>query len=331
MNILVTGDAGFIGSALVEKLLSYDMSIVGLDSHNDYYDPGLKENRVKRFSRNDNYIHHQVDIRDRSKLTSIFRSNKFDAVINLAAQAGVRYSIENPGEYIDTNVVGFGNILECCREFGVFNLIYASSSSVYGNSSLQPLNVNQKSVKPLSVYAATKIANEALAHSYSHLFNIQTIGLRFFTVYGPWGRPDMALYKFTKSITEGQPIPIYNNGNHLRDFTYIDDVVEAVSKIIQSDSVSKFSKGERDSGSAKIYNIGNGSPSSLLDYIKNIEKCLGLVAKKEFLPLQAGDVEETYADMTCFREEYDFYQQTSIKIGVKNFVDWYLDYHNTAS
>tara|TARA_Y200000002_G_scaffold377647_1_gene383590 strand:+ start:754 stop:1770 length:1017 start_codon:yes stop_codon:yes gene_type:complete len=334
MKILITGTAGFIGSALAKKLLERGEIVIGLDNHNDYYDINLKEARVARLTKHENYFHNKIDISDNKKLASIFKKYKPKKVVNLAAQAGVRYSIENPIAYINSNIVGFANLLENCRHTNVRHLVYASTSSVYGANTNIPFSEKECTNHPLSVYAASKKSNELMAHTYSHLYGISTIGLRFFTVYGPWGRPDMALFKFTKAILENKHIDIYNKGNHLRDFTYIDDIVEGIIRAIENEAKQRLDwnskKPDPSTSSApwQIYNIGNNDPVNLMEYIGVIEKVLGKVAKKNFLPLQAGDVPETYSNSDSLEKLLNFKPKTKITEGIKNFIKWYKDYYN---
>jgi UDP-glucuronate 4-epimerase len=331
MRILVTGSAGFIGSALSIELLRLGHQVFGVDNHNDYYDPKLKDNRLARHLNHKNYDHNKIDIEDSEAITNLFRKNQFDAVVNLAAQAGVRYSIENPMAYINTNIVGFCNILECCRHNNVKHLVYASSSSVYGSNTKMPFSIHENVDHPLSLYAATKKSNELMAHTYSHLYGMSTTGLRFFTVYGPWGRPDMALFKFTKAILKGEKIQVFNYGNHRRDFTYIDDIVEGIIRVLNVPATPNPSwDGDNpDSGTSsapwRVYNIGNNSPVELMEYIEAIEDALGLKADKELLPLQPGDVPDTYANVDDLIADFDYKPSMSVKDGVKNFVDWYRD------
>ena len=334
MKVLVTGSAGFIGSALVMRLLDRGDKVVGIDNHNDYYDPSLKEARLSRHTDHPNYMHIRMNIEDREAIANLFEEHKFEGVINLAAQAGVRYSIENPLAYIHTNMVGFGHILEGCRHNKVDHLVYASSSSVYGSNTKMPFSIHDNVDHPLSLYAASKKANELMAHTYSHLYDLPTTGLRFFTVYGPWGRPDMALFKFTKAILAGEKIQVFNYGNHRRDFTYIDDIVEGVIRVLDKPAQSNpnWSGDNPDSGTSRapwgIYNIGNNSPVDLMDYIKAIENALEINAEKELLPLQPGDVPDTYADVDDLAKDFDYKPSMSVKLGVKNFVDWYKEYNN---
>jgi|TARA_B100001093_G_C26858405_1_gene1028610 UDP-glucuronate 4-epimerase len=334
MKILVTGSAGFIGSELSVKLLAQGEVVVGVDNHNDYYDIKLKEDRLARYLDHNNYTHYRVSIDNQKEVERIFNDHKFDVVINLAAQAGVRYSIENPHSYIDSNIYGFLNILEQCKLNKIKHLIYASSSSVYGLNRKMPYSTDDTTSHPVSLYAATKKSNELMAHCYSHLFNLKTTGLRFFTVYGPWDRPDMALQKFTNAIVNGEKLDLYNFGKHKRDFTYIDDIVEGITLVIDQSSEENFkwdpNKPSLRGSSApyRIFNIGNNQSIELLDYISEIERNLGLKADKNLLPLQAGDVEDTYADITDLSDTYSFIPKTSIKEGVKKFIEWYKVYHN---
>jgi UDP-glucuronate 4-epimerase len=332
-KILVTGAAGFIGSSLIIKLLEQNNQVIGIDNHNNYYEPELKEARLKRFYDHDNYVHIRVDIEDESVIQKIFQEYKFDSVVNLAAQAGVRYSIENPLAYINTNIVGFTHILEGCRHNNVKHLVYASSSSVYGSNTKMPFSTSQNVDHPLSLYAASKKANELMAHTYSHLYDLPTTGLRFFTVYGPWGRPDMALFKFTKAILAGEKIQIFNYGKHRRDFTYVDDIVNGILRVLDRPAQPDMSwDGDKPNASSslapwKIYNIGNNSPVDLLDYVKAIELALGLKAEIDFLPLQPGDVPDTYADVEALVEDFSYKPEMPMPIGVNNFVQWYKEYY----
>ena len=334
MKVLVTGSAGFIGSALTIRLLDRGDEVVGIDNHNAYYDPTLKEARLLRHSQHPNYIHIRMDIEDREAMAKVFEEHQFEGVVNLAAQAGVRYSIENPLAYINTNLVGFGHVLEGCRHNNVQHLVYASSSSVYGSNTKMPFSIHDNVDHPLSLYAASKKANELMAHTYSHLYNLQTTGLRFFTVYGPWGRPDMALFKFTKAILAGEKIQVFNFGKHRRDFTYIDDIVEGVIRVLDKPAKSNtnWAGDKPDAGTSqapwRLYNIGNNSPVDLLDYIEAIESALEIKSEKELLPLQPGDVPDTYADVQDLVREFDYKPSMSVKLGVKNFVDWYKEYNN---
>nr|MBT6354710.1 NAD-dependent epimerase [Pelagibacteraceae bacterium] len=333
MKVLVTGAAGFIGSALSIKLLEKGYEVIGIDNHNDYYDPELKEARLDRHLNHNKYSHFRIDIENNEAVDDIFKKYKFDSVVNLAAQAGVRYSIENPLAYVKTNIVGFSHILEGCRNNNVAHLVYASSSSVYGANTKMPFSIHDNVDHPLSLYAASKKANELMAHTYSHLYNLPTTGLRFFTVYGPWGRPDMALFKFTKSILAGEKIQVFNYGKHKRDFTYIDDIVNGILRVLEKPAKSNqnWSGDTPDSGSSKapwrVYNIGNNSPVHLLNYIEAIEEALGLDAEKELLALQPGDVIDTYADVDDLVENFGYKPSMDVKKGVANFVNWYKEYY----
>ena len=333
MKILVTGSAGFIGSALTIRLLERGDEVVGIDNHNDYYDPALKEARLSRHINHRNYNHLKLSIEDGDAISKIFSNDEFDVVVNLAAQAGVRYSIENPSSYITSNLVGFGHILEGCRHHNVGHLVYASSSSVYGSNTKMPFSIHDNVDHPLSLYAASKKANELMAHTYSHLYNLPTTGLRFFTVYGPWGRPDMALFKFTKAILAKEKIQVFNYGKHRRDFTYIDDIVEGVIRVIDNPAQPNpnWSGDNPDSGTSKapwrLYNIGNNSPVELMDYIAAIEAALGTEAEKELLPLQPGDVPDTFADVDDLVKDFGYKPSMTVQEGVKNFVQWYKDYY----
>ncbi|NUH86402.1 NAD-dependent epimerase [Bacillus firmus] len=331
-KILITGAAGFIGFHLTNRILKEGFEVLGIDNLNNYYDVQLKKSRLGQI--NDiNFLFHNFDIADKERLNSLFADYCPDIVINLAAQAGVRYSLENPHAYIESNIVGFTNILEGCRHHKVEQLIYASSSSVYGANTNLPFSVHDNVDHPISLYAATKKANELMAHTYSHLYGLPTTGLRFFTVYGPWGRPDMALFLFTKAIINGEPIKVFNNGNMMRDFTYVDDIVESIYRLILRKPEPNLEwKGDNpDPGTSyapyKVYNIGNNSPVRLMEFIETIEEKLGIKAKKDYLPLQAGDVPETYANVEDLFRDINFQPKTSIKDGISNFIDWYLDYY----
>ena len=334
MKILVTGSAGFIGSALSIKLLDRGDSVIGIDNHNNYYDPALKESRLSRHINHKNYNHINMDIENQKAVEELFNEHQFDGVAHLAAQAGVRYSIENPLKYVKTNMVGFGHILEGCRYGNVAHLVYASSSSVYGSNTKIPFSVHDNVDHPISLYAASKKANELMAHTYSHLYNLPTTGLRFFTVYGPWDRPDMALQKFTKSILAGEKIQVFNYGKHRRDFTYIDDIVEGVIRVLDQPAIPNqtWDSSQPDSGSSsapwRIYNIGNNSPVELLDYIKAIEDALGIKADMELLPLQPGDVPDTYADVVDLVRDFDYKPSITVNQGVAKFIEWYKNYYN---
>ena len=332
MKILVTGSAGFIGSALTLRLLARGDTVVGIDNHNDYYDPAIKEARLERFINNSNYTHLRIDLANRKIIEETFTKYKPERVINLAAQAGVRYSIENPLAYINSNIVGFAHILEGCRHNDIEHLVYASTSSVYGANTSMPFSVHQNVDHPLSVYSASKKSNELMAHTYSHLYRLPTTGLRFFTVYGPWGRPDMALFLFTKAILSNEKIKVFNHGQHRRDFTYIDDIVEGIIHTLDSPAThnSDWDSEKPDPGTSdapwRVYNIGNNKPVELMDYIAALEKALGKKAEKEFLPLQAGDVPDTYANVDDLVEQFNYKPNTSIEDGINSFVSWYRDY-----
>jgi len=332
MKVLVTGSAGFIGSALTLRLLDRGDTVVGIDNHNDYYDPSLKEARLARHINHPNYTHLRIDLADRKAIEECFAAHKPQRVVNLAAQAGVRYSIENPLAYIDSNIVGFTHILEGCRHHNVEHLVYASSSSVYGANTTMPFSVHHNVDHPLSLYAASKKANELMAHTYSNLYQLPTTGLRFFTVYGPWGRPDMALFKFTKAILAGEPIQVFNHGKHKRDFTYIDDIVEGVIRVLDNPAKPnpEWSGAAPDPGSSmapwRVYNIGNNSPVELLDYIGALEKALDTKANMEMLPLQPGDVPDTYADVSDLVDHFQYKPETKVTDGIDKFVTWYRDY-----
>lgn len=332
MKILITGTAGFIGSHLSKKLISQGYEVVGIDNINDYYDVTIKEDRLKSIG-TENFTFYKINLEDDASMNEIFKNEKPHVVVNLAAQAGVRYSLENPRAYIDSNIVGFTNILECSRHHKVEHLIYASSSSVYGANTSKPFSTSDNIDHPLSLYAATKKSNELMAHTYSHLYNLPTTGLRFFTVYGPWGRPDMALFKFTKAIVNDEAIDVYNHGKMMRDFTYVDDIVEAISRLVQKPAQPnpEWTGDNPDPSSSyapyKIYNIGNNSPVRLMEFVEAIENKLGKVAKKDYMDLQPGDVPETYANVDDLYNNIDFKPETTIQDGVNKFVDWYLDYY----
>ncbi|MCY1718800.1 NAD-dependent epimerase [Prolixibacteraceae bacterium Z1-6] len=334
MKILVTGTAGFIGFHLTNKLLEQGIEVVGIDNINNYYSTDLKyarlaeagisaeaENWHKKITstKNANYSFVRMNLEDREQVNQLFETEKFDMVCNLAAQAGVRYSIENPQAYIDSNIVGFINILEACRHNNIQHLVYASSSSVYGNSAKMPLSVSDSVDNPVSLYAATKKSNELMAHTYSHLFGIPTTGLRFFTVYGPWGRPDMAYFSFTKNILSGAPIKIFNHGDLYRDFTYIDDIVEGIIKILNGAPSS--------TPPYKVHNIGNASPVQLMEFIQTIEKALGQEAEKEFHDMQPGDVYKTYADVSELEKDFGYSPNTTLEKGIGEFVKWYRRFY----
>ncbi len=338
MKYLVTGSAGFIGFTVVRKLLQRGDSVVGIDTVNDYYDPKIKEARLAVLnetarSSNSGYAFVRSNLADRESVNQTFEDHKPKRVINLAAQAGVRYSLENPHAYVESNIVGFTNILEACRYNGVEHLAYASTSSVYGANTNMPFSEHNGVDHPLQFYAATKKANELMAHSYSHLYRLPTTGLRFFTVYGPWGRPDMALFLFTKNILEGKPIPVFNNGNHTRDFTYVDDIAEGVVRVIDQAAAPnpEWDPSNPDPASSnapfRIYNIGNNSPVKLMDYISAIEKALGKKAELDLLPLQPGDVPDTYANVENLMSAVDYKPAMPVEEGVANFVAWYREYY----
>ena len=328
---MITGAAGFIGSNLAKRLLERGDTVTGVDNLNDYYDVSLKEARLAQLTSSSHFSFIKADIADRDVMSALFAGNAFDSVVNLAAQAGVRYSIENPTAYIDANLVGFGNILEGCRHNGIGHLVYASSSSVYGSNTKLPFSEKDNVDHPISLYAASKKANELMAHAYAHLYGLPTTGLRFFTVYGPWGRPDMALFKFTKGILEGQPIPVYNRGQMVRDFTYIDDIVEGVTRVLDQPPGKGEGVNEPDrSASApwRIYNIGNSARVQLMDYIQALEKSLGRKATLELLPMQDGDVPATQADVSALESDFGYRPQVGVEEGIKRFVEWYRSYYS---
>jgi UDP-glucuronate 4-epimerase len=331
-KILVTGAAGFIGAHLSQRLIAGGAEVVGLDNLNDYYDPALKRARMAALAEGERFTHIALDIADREAMAQLFKDHRFDVVVNLAAQAGVRYSLINPHSYVDTNLVGFVNLLEGCRHSGVGHLVYASSSSVYGANTRMPFSVHDNVDHPVSLYAASKKANELMAHTYSHLFGLPTTGLRFFTVYGPWGRPDMALFLFTRAILAGRPIDVYNNGEMERDFTYIDDIVEGVVRVIhQVPTANPEWSGDRPDPATsycpwRVYNIGNNSKERLLRYIEVLEDCLGRKADKNFLPMQPGDVPATFADVDDLVRDFDYRPGTTLEYGIGRFVEWYRRY-----
>lgn len=346
-KILVTGTAGFIGFHLAKRFLAEGFTVAGLDIINDYYDTRVKYGRLQllgfekdeiRTGKNESsgypgHLFYKVDLRDKEALDQVFKEFQPDAVVNLAAQAGVRYSLTNPQAYIDSNIQGFINILECCRHHAVKHLVYASSSSVYGLDKSNPFSVSQHTDHPMSLYAASKKSNEMMAHVYSHLFQLPTTGLRFFTVYGPWGRPDMALFLFAKAMLEKKPIDVFNYGKMRRDFTYVDDIVEGIFRITQKPAQpdTNFDPNQPDPGISsapyKLYNIGNNSPVELMDFIKAIEDKLGMVAEKNLLPIQAGDVPETYADVSALIRDFNYKPNTSIQTGIDRFIDWYREFY----
>jgi UDP-glucuronate 4-epimerase len=333
MRILITGTAGFIGSTLAIRLLKRGDEVIGIDNLNDYYDVSLKQARLERVKAYDKFTDVRINIEDRDAMTEVFKRYKPQRVINLAAQAGVRYSLVNPHAYIDTNIVGFVNILEGCRHNDVEHLVYASSSSVYGANTNYPFSVHNNVDHPVSLYAASKKSNELMAHTYSHLFNLNTTGLRFFTVYGPWGRPDMALFMFTKNILADKPIDVFNYGDHKRDFTYIDDIVEGVIRTLDKVATPNphWTGDNPDPGTSKapwrVYNIGNNNPCGLLRYIEVLENCLGKKAIKNMLPLQPGDVPYTYADTSDLMNDVGYKPDTAVDVGIQRFVDWYRNYY----
>lgn len=345
MNILVTGSAGFIGFHLTKQLLQLGNTVTGIDNINDYYDVQLKLDRLAEngistdclqwnikisSSLYPGYSFIRMNIEDQDKLLQLFETSKFDVVCNLAAQPGVRYSLENPHAYINSNIVGFLNILEACRHNKINHLVYASSSSVYGNSNKMPLSVNDRVDNPISLYAATKKSNELMAYTYSHLFNIRTTGLRFFTVYGPWGRPDMAPALFANAISKGETIKVFNHGNLQRDFTYVDDIVEGIIRVITKKPLTKKNDNQDNSDEANfsMYNIGNGNPVKLMDFIEIMENALNKKAIKEFLPMQPGDVLKTFADVDSLKKDYHYAPNTSLINGIKQFVTWYKNYYS---
>ncbi len=333
MKVLVTGAAGFIGAALCIRLIERGDEVIGLDNLNDYYEVSLKEARLARFSNHPGFRFLRVDISDRGAMEGVFATHKPERVAHLAAQAGVRYSLTHPHAYVNANLVGFMNILEGCRHTGIEHLVYASTSSVYGANTRMPFSVHDNVDHPVSLYAATKKANELMAHTYSHLYGLPVTGLRFFTVYGPWGRPDMALFSFTRDILAGRPIEVFNYGNHLRDFTYIDDIVEGVVRVIDTVARSNpaWSGDAPDPGTSRapyrLYNIGNNNPVHLLRFIEVLERCLCRIAEKKLLPLQPGDVPDTYADVRDLVDEIAYRPATPVEVGVQRFVDWYRDYY----
>ena len=343
-KVLITGSAGFIGFHLSKLLISEGYNVVGLDNINDYYDVNLKYGRLRESGIKKEKIEYnniveselfpsykfiKLNLEDQESINKLFEKEKFDYVVNLAAQAGVRYSLENPHAYINSNILGFTNILEACRHNSIKHLVYASSSSVYGLNKEMPFSTNDNVDHPISLYAASKKSNELMAHTYSYLFNLPTTGLRFFTVYGPWGRPDMALFLFTKAILEGRPIDVYNHGNMQRDFTYIDDIVEGIVRVLKNKPTKKDKITEPSTSVApyKIYNIGNSSPVMLMDFIDAIEKSLGIKAQKNLLPIQPGDVERTWANVDDLISDLDYKPETDIKIGVEKFINWYKEFY----
>ena len=330
MHVMITGAAGFIGASLSLRLLERGDTVTGIDNLNDYYDVSLKEARLARLMPWKQFDFIKADISHQGEMQRLFSDNRFDAVVNLAAQAGVRYSIENPATYIEANLVGFGHILEGCRHSGVGHLVYASSSSVYGSNTKLPFSEKDNVDHPISLYAASKKANELMAHAYAHLYGMPTTGLRFFTVYGPWGRPDMALFKFTRGILENEPIPVFNRGEMVRDFTYVDDIVEGIIRVIDRPAERSDGANEPDrSASApwRIFNIGNSQRVPLMDYIQALEKALGKEAKLDLLPMQDGDVPATEADVTALESDFGYRPKVKVEEGIQRFVDWYLSYY----
>lgn len=333
MKILVTGAAGFIGFHLSQRLLARGDTVVGIDNLNDYYDVSLKEARLRQFNNTQLFQFKQLDLTDRSGIEALFQQHQFEVVVNLAAQAGVRYSLQNPYTYIESNVMGFMNVLEACRANQVGHLVYASTSSVYGANSQQPFSESDHTNHPLAIYAASKKSNELMAHAYSSLYQLPTTGLRFFTVYGPWGRPDMALFKFTKAILADEPIDVYNHGKMVRDFTYVGDIVSGILRAIDHPAQPDANwDGDHPNPATsyapyRIYNIGNSQPVSLMEYIHALEKALGKEAKMHMLPMQPGDVSATYADTTRLQNDLSYRPETSVEKGIQAFVDWYVDYY----
>lgn len=333
MTCLVTGAAGFIGSHVIGRLLDRGDEVVGVDNLNAYYDPALKEARLARLQGRDGFAFVKADIEDRAALEALFAEHRVTKVVHLAAQAGVRYSIENPRAYIDSNIVGFQNVIDLARDAKVEHFVYASTSSVYGANTKMPFSVGDNVDHPVSLYAATKKCNELVAHTYAHLFQLPVSGLRFFTVYGPWGRPDMSMFLFTKKILDGDPIEVFNNGDHLRDFTYVDDIAEGVVRVLDQPAASNpdWSGDNPDPATSlapyRLYNIGNNNPVRLMDYIESIEEACGKKAEKIFLPLQQGDVPATYANIDHLADAVGFTPKTPLKVGVQNFVDWYKSFY----
>lgn len=335
MKVLVTGAAGFIGFHLSQRLLARGDIVVGIDNLNDYYDVSLKQARLAQLKENPDFTFFKLDVADREGMARLFRDQQFARVVHLAAQAGVRYSIENPHAYVEANLVGFCNILEGCRHNQVEHLAYASSSSVYGANEAQPFSEHHNVDHPIALYAASKKANELMAHAYSSLYQLPTTGLRFFTVYGPWGRPDMALFLFTKGIIEGTPIKIFNHGNMIRDFTYVDDIIEGVVRVLDNTATPNPNWNAKDPDPAtsyapyRVYNIGNNKPVQLMDFIDAIEKAVGKTATKEMMDMQPGDVPSTCADVSALEQDVGFKPNTSVQHGIKQFVDWYREYYKT--
>lgn len=335
MNILITGTAGFIGSYVAQRLLARGDTVIGLDNHNDYYDPALKEARLQQFAHHPQYTHVRADLSDQQTMANLFAQHKPQRVVHLAAQAGVRYSIDHPLAYIQSNIVGFAHVLEGCRHHGVEHLVYASSSSVYGANTEMPFSTHHNVDHPLSLYAASKKSNELMAHTYSHLYALPTTGLRFFTVYGPWGRPDMAPIHFAKSILQKKPIQVFNYGKHRRDFTYVDDIVEGILRVLDRPAQANphWSGHNPDPATSsapwRVYNIGNQQPVALLDFIASLENALGVKAIMEMKPMQPGDVPDTFADVSDLAAQFDFRPHTTIEKGVARFARWFVDYYRT--
>jgi len=333
MKVLITGAAGFIGSHLCKALLSRGDKVVGIDNLNNYYDPQLKKDRLSQLVSHKAFEFKLLDLVDKTSINQLFKDQVFEAVVNLAAQAGVRYSLENPQAYIEANIVGFTNVLEACRYNKINHLVFASSSSVYGANTTYPFSEQDNVDHPMSLYAASKKANELMAHTYASLYGLSVTGLRFFTVYGPWGRPDMALFRFTKNIIEDKPIEVYNHGEMMRDFTYIDDIIEGILKVLDNPAKANLSwSGDHPDPATSyapytIFNIGNNQPIKLLDFIDAIEEALGKTAIKNYMPLQPGDVPKTYADTTKLQKAFNYKPSTDIKVGVRQFVDWYVNYY----
>lgn len=332
-TILVTGAAGFIGFHLSTRLLERGDTVIGLDNLNDYYDVSLKQSRLDLLQQQPNFSFVKMNIADRDAMAKLFQQQKFDVVVNLAAQAGVRYSLENPHAYIESNLIGFCNVLEGCRHQGVANLVYASTSSVYGANTAQPFSEHEVASHQIALYGATKKANEVMAHSYAHLYNLPCTGLRFFTVYGPWGRPDMALFKFTKNILAGLPIDVYNQGDMVRDFTYVDDIVSGIVHVVDKPATPNkdWNSADPDPASSyapfRIYNIGNNHPVQLNEFIEAIEQALGKKAERTLLPMQDGDVPSTYADVSDLERDFGFKPKTSVQDGINAFIQWYREYY----
>jgi len=335
VKVLVTGTAGFIGSFVAKRLLERGDTVIGIDNLNDYYDVALKRARLARLTAHNHFCDERIDITDAPALTEVFRRQRPDRVVHLAAQAGVRYSLENPQAYVDANITGFLNVLECVRHLGTAHLVYASSSSVYGANTKTPFSVDDNVDHPVSLYAVSKKSNELMAHTYSHLFGIPTTGLRFFTVYGPWGRPDMALFQSTRRILAGEPIDVFNHGHHKRDFTYVDDIVEGVVRVLdrapsEGAATELPTPASSNTGPYRLYNIGSNNPIELMRYIEVLETALGRRAEKRFLPLQPGDVADTFADVTALVRDIGYQPTTSVEVGVARFVEWYRAFYGNT-